>query len=259
MNRIRVSVSSSSGTGVFVEGAYVAIGDTLDLNVTIPLVTGGGDQSTNDPRTSAGTATITPECHNKTAIFTVEARIEWNVTKRQHVVYGLVRECYEIGTPCSAVCSGNPAPDTIYLTISNLSVTGEDSGQLAYPSVSFIDSMKTFLNATFALDRVPNLCDSWIGIADGGECAAANNPNIGTPNSTVIRASKTGFIVGVSFGRGNSCRYTAVFSADIPTIDQEPICGGFTYSGTGNTIYTLMAGDGPTKTFIGSFDYTLAE
>jgi hypothetical protein len=147
MNRIRVSVSASSGTGVFVEGTYVAIGDTLDLAVTIPLVTGGADQSTNDPRTSAGTATVTPECHNKTAIFTISGRIEWNVSKRQHVVYGLVRECYEIGTPCSTWCGGFASPSTIYLTISNFGGTAPDSPYT--------------VNGTYVLDRVPNACDWW--------------------------------------------------------------------------------------------------
>jgi hypothetical protein len=148
MNRIRVIVSASSETGVFVEGTYVAIGDTLDLNVTIPLVTGGGDQSTNDPRTYNGSATVTPECHNKTAIFTVEARLEWNVKKRQHVVYGLVRECYEDENPCLTFCSGDPANDVLYLTISNVRDTNGNP---------FI----TFFEGTYAVDRTPQTCQQY--------------------------------------------------------------------------------------------------
>jgi hypothetical protein len=149
MNRIRVSVSASSGTGVFVEGTLVGVGETLDLAATIPLVTGGGDQSTNDPHISSGSATVTPECHNKTAIFTIEARIEWNVAKRQHVVYGLVRECYEIGTPCSTFCNGVAAPDIVYVTISNYTGPAKDS-----PFV---------IEGTYVMERYPNLCDSYQG------------------------------------------------------------------------------------------------
>ena len=163
MNRIRVSVSASSGTGVFVEGAYVAIGDTLDLNVTIPLVTGGGDQSTNDPRTSDGTATVTPQCHNRTAIFTVEARLEWNVKKRQHVVYGLVRECYEIGTPCSNYCgTGVAVPDELYVTLTSLSLTnatGWSGGSAAM--ATFNSALAAIDGVAIVLDRVPGFCTLW--------------------------------------------------------------------------------------------------
>jgi hypothetical protein len=166
MNRIRVSVSASSETGVFVEGTYVAIGDTLDLNVTIPLVTGVGDQSTNDPRTYNGSATVTPECHNKTAIFTISGRIEWSVAKRQHVVYGLVRECYEIGTPCSADCSGTGRPDVVYVTISNFSLD---------PGATYYSASIANVNGTYALDRVPNICTLWFGPETGDGCAGFTN------------------------------------------------------------------------------------
>jgi hypothetical protein len=154
MNRIRVSVSASSGTGVFVEGTLVGVGETLDLAATIPLVTGGGDQSTNDPRTYNGSATVTPECHNKTAIFTIEARLEWSVKKRQHVVYGLVRECYEEGTPCSGTCSGSPPPESLYLTISNAAVT----------SGSFVG---TFPVGTYVMNRIPTFCNAYVNRATG--------------------------------------------------------------------------------------------
>jgi hypothetical protein len=234
MNRIRVSVSSLSETGVFVEGTYVAIGDTLDLNVTIPLVTGGGDQSTNDPRTSAGTATVTPECHNKTAIFTVQARLEWDVKKRQHVVYGLVRECYEIGTPCATACDGDPPPDTIYLEIKNVSLSG--------------GATVAGLAGTYVMTRAPNFCDLWENYADltcsvglffgYREYIVATSIRVGTISQSIRRVVT---ISGVS-----ECVLATLNWLNTTPV---PICGtGVIKSGTGGQI-TFANGAATTGTF----------
>lgn len=147
MNRIRVSVSASSGTGVFVEGALVGVGETVDLNMSIPLVTGGGDQSANDPESYSGSATVTPQCHNKTAIFTIEGRVEWDVKKRQHVVYGLVRECYEAASPCS--CPSGPFNEELYVEVSGFT----DEYNLG------IDPNE--VNGTYVAERWPFWCDTW--------------------------------------------------------------------------------------------------
>ena len=252
------SALTFQGVFVTVTSGAVRVGDRVIVpadgeveitTISIPLVSGGGDQSANDPRFYDGTISVEPQCDSAT--FSIRARIEWNTKKRQHVLYGLVRECYEIGTPCSTYCSGSASPSAVYLTISNLSVTGEHAGQFAYPTVAFMDAMKSFLNGTFVLDRTANFCDSWIGAADGGECAGIFGPSVS------LRAWKGGVSFAATFGRGNTCRYSAVFKGDIPPADQEQICSGYSYSGTGTTIYAAMSGDGADKTFVGSFDWTL--
>jgi hypothetical protein len=247
-----IEVIVSTGALVFPDGRVVTSADGPVALGTVPLVSGGGDASTSDPRSYEGTVSVAPQCMNSETIFTLRATIRWNTQKRQHVLYGIVRECYEEGTPCSSYCSGGSPPVALYLDISNLSVTGESPGQFAYPSVSFIDGMKSFLNGSFVLDRTPNFCDGWVGAADGGECAGIFGPSVS------FRAWKAGVTVGVSFGRGNTCRYGAVFVGNIPSSSQVPICNGFYYSGTGTVIYAVMSGDGPDKTFIGSFDWTLS-
>jgi hypothetical protein len=142
--------------GVFVEvsSGAVRVGDQVIVpadgevqitTVSIPLVTGSGDQSGNIPRFFDGSISLAPQCES--ASFSVRAKIEWNTQRRQHVLYGLVRECYEIGTPCSAFCSGSPPPSVIYLTITSFSGTAPDS--------------PFFANGTYVLERVPSFCDEW--------------------------------------------------------------------------------------------------
>jgi hypothetical protein len=221
MNRIRVSVSASSETGVFVEGTLVGVGETLDLAATIPLVTGGGDQSTNDPRTYNGSATVTPECHNKTAIFTISGRIEWNVTKRQHVVYGIVRECYEIGTPCATSCSGVAPPSSIYLTISNVSLSGGTT----------VDGFA----GTYVLDRLPNTCDGY-GLETPRTCSFGVFN--GYLDAVYATSSMINGLVGFNLsatqsGQTRCSDVTFSWYTETPT----PICGtGSISSGTGGTV-----------------------
>ena len=148
LNRIRVSVSSLSETGVYAGNQLIAPGGSYDFSDAIPVVSGSGDRSAADPRSFSGTISVTPECANKTAMFTISARVEWNTQKRQHIVYGIVRECYEVGTPCATVCSGSPSPSSVYLTISNY--TGPTPSGAA-------------VNGTYVLDRVKNYCEWYLG------------------------------------------------------------------------------------------------
>jgi hypothetical protein len=140
-----VTVTCASGK-IRVGETVLEEGETYTYTGSIPLVAGGGDKSEDDPRTFEGTLAIQPVCRE--ASFEVKARIEWNTKQRQHVLYGLVRECYEVGTPCDDFCDGDPAPSEVYLTISNY--TG--------PSLS-----GESVEGTYVLERVSNYCDWYLG------------------------------------------------------------------------------------------------
>jgi hypothetical protein len=142
-----VFVTVSSGAVVVGDRFIVpADGEVQIETVSIPLVTGNGDQSENIPRFYEGSISVAPLCES--ASFSIRARIEWNTQRRQHVLYGLVRECYEEGTPCYTYCNGNPAPEDIYLTITNFPSGNPDS--------------PFFVNGTYVLERIPTFCDGWI-------------------------------------------------------------------------------------------------
>lgn len=142
-----VFVTVTSGSVIVNNRAIVpADGEVQISGVSIPLVSGGGDQSANIPRFYDGSISVAPQCDSAT--FSIRARIEWNIKKRQHVLYGLVRECYEEGTPCATFCSGSPPPDVLYLTISNYTGPVPDSGSV---------------EGTYVLDRVSNYCDWYVG------------------------------------------------------------------------------------------------
>lgn len=121
LNRIRVSSDAITSTGdVYVFGpsgeiARLAPGQSCDFTSGIPKVSGTGDQSTNDPGAFTGTMSFQAVCGNSKINVTVTARLEWNVKQRQHVLYGLVRECY-LTTTCT--CATGTFNTSLYLEIS---------------------------------------------------------------------------------------------------------------------------------------------
>jgi hypothetical protein len=143
-----VFVEVSSGAVVIGENVITPEDGEVEIETaSIPLVSGGGDQSENDPRFYEGSISVAPQCES--ASFSIRARIEWNTQKRQHVLYGIVRECYEEGTPCATFCNGSPAPEVLYVTISNYTGPVKDS-----PYV---------VEGTYVLERIPNTCDAYSG------------------------------------------------------------------------------------------------
>jgi hypothetical protein len=144
------------GVFVTVTSGAVRVGDQVIMpedgevqitTISIPLVTGSGDQSANDPLRYEGGISVTPTCES--ASFSIRATITWNTQRRQHVLYGLVRECYEEGTPCATFCNGSPAPEVLYVTISNYTGPVKDS-----PYV---------VEGTYVLERIANTCDAYSG------------------------------------------------------------------------------------------------
>jgi hypothetical protein len=122
-------------------------GEVQITTVSIPLVSGGGDQSTKPPSFYEGGISVAPLCES--ASFSIRARIEWNTQRRQHVLYGRVLECYEDSNPCQTFCNGTPSPEVLYLTISNYTGPAKDS-----PYV---------VEGTYVLERIPNTCDAYWG------------------------------------------------------------------------------------------------
>ena len=97
-----ITVECASGA-VRVGDHTVNAGETYTTGLTVPSVTGAGDQSGADPRSYDGSVSVSPACDSAT--FTIKARIDWNTKKRQQILYGIVRECYEVGTPCATACT----------------------------------------------------------------------------------------------------------------------------------------------------------
>lgn len=153
-----ITVTCQSGA-VRVGDHIVNAGETYTTGATVPLVSGAGDQSGADPRSFDGTIGVSPVCDE--AGFSIKARIDWNTKKRQHILYGIVRECYEVGTPCATACNGSAPPNVLYLSFSNLSVS-IPSGLSPTPSASCVDAMQAiFDNTTYVLDRAANICFLW--------------------------------------------------------------------------------------------------
>ena len=138
-----IELSVSQGAVVYPDGTVITPASGTVTLASIPLVSGGA--SAVDPRTNDGTVSFALECQNVETTFSIQARVRWNVQKRQHTVYGIVRECYEDESPCLTFCSGNPAHDVLYLTISNVKDTSNNA-------------FATFFEGTYTVDRAPQDC-----------------------------------------------------------------------------------------------------
>ena len=214
----------------------------------IPLVS-SLDGSTNDPHSSVSIQ-VRPGCDK--ASFSITATVSWNVKKRQHFVYGIVRECYEVGTPCATACSGSAPPTTLYLTISNMVVTSLISGY-GSGGVAIFNSIYSSINQTYVLSRIPNFCFVWDGSGSGGECDGVGG--LAGIYVQVLSSSTSGRVaVYVQTGRGNDCCESMDFLATFSG-GTLPICGSWSRSGTGTSISSI----GQTRASVwgGSFDWSI--
>ena len=169
-----ITVNVSSGAVVFPDGRVFTSADGPVELASIPLVSGGA--SAADPRTNEGTVSFALQCQNVETLFSVQARIEWNTQKRQHVLYGVVRECYEEPGDTDNCCPESSLPDELYLTISNY--TG--------PVATRPDGTSLDYNGTYVLARVVGFCDFYIGQWEWS-CAIGINPlgqSLGTQGIT---------------------------------------------------------------------------
>ena len=207
-NKVYLTVSD----GAVIVGDRVIVpadGEVHIDGLSIPLVTGGGDQSGNIPRFYEGSVYVAPQCES--ASFSIRARIEWNTQKRQHVLYGLVRECYqEDGELCEMWCDGNPANDTIYLTISNYG--GPSPNAFVF-------------NGTYVLERFGNYCNAYRAVIES-DCVGG----FGVNEAFVATETNSQFIkTGALYG--GVC---ASFYLTLPLVtNTRGLCGtGVLHSGT---------------------------
>lgn len=146
--RIKVTNSVLSEGPIVAGGEVLLPGESHEFATTIPTASGAGDQSGNDPHAYAGSIAVSAVCGNDTVIFTVDAKIAWNVKKRQHVLYGQVRECYG-SNPCLDRCvSPDTFNDILYIEVTGF--TDEYGLGIAPEDV----------NGTYVAERWD--CDSWI-------------------------------------------------------------------------------------------------
>jgi hypothetical protein len=176
------------------------------------------------------------QCQNVETTFSVTARIRWATQKRQHVLYGIVRECYEEGTPCATACDGVPSPDTLYLTIS-----GIDSSEFPYGVP----------NGTFVLSRLPNTCNSYDLIIQpyGSPYGLVSNVSI---NPWWVWGASGGLIALLTGMTTQSSSGAFQFTAVDATLEFP--CGtGTLATGTGTWIFSSFS-----QFFTGSFSWSVS-
>jgi hypothetical protein len=237
-----VELTVTAGAVVFPDGRVITAADGAVALTSVPLVSGGVLAA--DPRTNDGTVSLALQCQNTETTFSVQARIRWNTQKRQHVLYGIVRECYEEGTPCATVCSGSPPPSSVYLTVSNISLSGSRTAASA--------------EATYVLERVPTFCSLYQGrfVHECGESGGfgwslyLSTSMFGEASPKTLLMNRRNIVNGPG---GASCTqlYFWIPQASIPSL-----CAPVSASGTNGVVYDFSPFNAQAAV-IGSFNWSL--
>jgi hypothetical protein len=256
-----VEVIVSTGSLVAPDGRVITAADGAVTVGSVPLVSGGGDASTSDPHTGEGTVSYSSLCDNVETTFTIRATIRWNTKKRQHVLYGLVRECYDEPDPddptvtsCDTFCDGDPPPDALYLTISGLSSApgwAPTTGSLSDASL---------LNGTYVIDpwlREAGICNQYLSRYDS-DCSdtlfkLVAIVNIGN-GFGIYPASVATMSIGGYKTFSNKC-HLVVLKCTLPSGETEfDVCSST--SGTGELeLHELPYG---TASYLTTFSWTLS-
>jgi hypothetical protein len=232
-----IELTVTAGAVVYPDGTVITPASGTVALATVPLVSGGAGAV--DPHSNEGTVSFALQCQNVETTFSIQARIRWNVQKRQHTLYGIVRECYEEGTPCATVCSGSPPPSSVYFNVSNATTSA--------------------VEGSYVIGRVPNFCASYYGYVDT-ECTKLEtlggiqdifsiNQNV----PTVVSADEqtiSGYFV---WRDGSGVCNVRRFSISRPSSATWSYCGtGSLFSGTGANLFTLGG-----TTSVGTFDWSV--
>jgi hypothetical protein len=251
--RIRVGMFELSG------GESLSIGPAshtstatyrIDNDDPIPSVAGDMDQSLSYPFGWFGAEAI---CSPATLSLT--ASISWSNADIQHSLYGQFMECYDDlppGDPDDCLdCDGTltPAPDAIYLTISNF-----DGGGAVDANNATID-----YDGTYALDLTPTALECARYVAFLPPPNVANVPPLSLGQAATT-ASVSGGVSGFGFIGNNTSGGVLVsplllfsFAAgDMITM----LCGGAAVSGSYSGSWILASGSGAAPSL--SFDWELS-
>jgi hypothetical protein len=230
--RIRVGMFElSGGESLFIGPASYTSTATyrIDNDDPIPSVAGDMDQSLSPP---FGWFSAEAVCSPATLSFT--ASISWSNADIQHSLYGRFIECYDDlppGDPGDCLdCAGipTPAPDTVYLTISNFDGGGA------------VDANGTTINydGTYAFDLTPSVTECARYLGDMA-IFPINQPNLGgslgpAAGFQVIAPSGASFAVQANktAGDGGGYMYFAVFHQFAAGAFNEMACGGDPVTGS---------------------------
>lgn len=237
-----IELTVSSGAVVLPDGRVITAADGAVALSTIPLVSGGA--SAVDPRTNEGTVSFALQCQNVETLFSVQARVRWATQKRQHVLYGIVRECYEEGTPCATICGGTSPPSVVYLTIDNISLSGNRTA--------------TSAEATYVLERVPQFCSLYQGqfVHECGETGGVgwslylSTSMFGEASPKTLLMNRRNIVNGPG---GASCTQLYFW---IPQESIPSLCAPVSASGTNGVVYDVSPFNAQAAV-IGSFDWSL--
>jgi len=224
----------------------------------IPLVNGGGDASGSPPAFLGGTFVVQAVCVDPVDGFagvSFSAKIAWSEEAAYHVLYGRMVECYDDlppGDPDDCLdCDGTltPAPDAIYLTISNF-----DGGGAVDANNAAID-----YDGTYALDLTPTALECARYVAFLPIPAVANVP----PLSIALAATTASVSGGVSISGlvGNNTSggvlVSPVLLFSFAAGDMiAMLCGGAAVSGSYSGSWILASGSGAAPSL--SFDWELS-
>jgi hypothetical protein len=224
-----ITVTVSTGAVVFPDGRVITSADGAVTLTSVPLVSGGALAA--DPKTNDGTVSFALQCQNTETTFSVQARIEWNTQKRQHVLYGIVRECYEEPGETDNCCPESSLPNELYVTISNYTGT---VGTLS-------DGTPLVYNGTYVLERLPGFCGYYVGDWDWSCLCCGRNPlgeSLGLQQKIIAYTEPSGyrrlFFLRHAFFSG-VCRNQGLYAVSQTT---GTLCGtGVIASGSNGTNY----------------------
>jgi hypothetical protein len=161
-----VTITCVTGQFITAGGVVLNPGETYSFSDAVPLV----GIFAGDPHSSTGTFGGYATCDG--TMVSIRARIDWSSSERIHVLHGIVRECYEEGSPCNNYCADlKDVPKNIYVTLSSLALTNARSayGGASAAMASFNSALAAINGTPVVLSRSPYICNLWETTLSGSD------------------------------------------------------------------------------------------